>query len=571
MSLNRYGGGSSGAAADLADHLNDTVDAHDASAISFAPTGTVAATTVQAAIAEVSADVSDILDGTTLTGPLVLPDGSAAAPSLRIGDEQNGLYSQAANQLGMTLNGVLRYSFVGETDYRVLGIGSAPTQWGGAITPVNVLELGDASALMATTAQLYAMQNVKYNSSYNLVYRANGAASYINLSNSQINFYVAPSGTAGNTATFTNPLQVAESAVSVTGTLAVNSNNISADNGLGFRNRIINGACLVNQRLAGTISLGAAFSFSADRWSAYEETDGTATFQISTATPPAGFAKFQRYTVTSADATLAATQRALIQYIIEGSDVADLDWGLSTAKTITLSFYVRSSVAGAYSGNLSNSAANRCYPFSYTIDAANTWERKTVTIAGDTSGTWLTDNGIGVRIRFTLGSGSSLVGTAGAWGASFVDGVTGTTNLMATNGATFDMTGLQFEVGSVATPFERRAFVDELVRCQRYYEKSYDYATAPAAVTASGSVYLARYNASASDYGTVYYKVNKRAAVHPTMYSPSTGASGNIRNLSAGADAATSANNPGEWCGSFTFTAAAGAPYAYHWVTSAEL
>ena len=510
MSLNRYGGGSSGAAADLADHLNDTVDAHDASAISFAPTGTVAATTVQAAIAEVSADVSDILDGTTLTGPLVLPDGSAAAPPLRIGDEQNGLYSPAANQLAMSLNGVLRYSFVGETDYRVLGIGSSPTQWGGSITPVNVLELGDASALMATTAQLYAMQNVKYNSSYALVYRANGAASYINLSNSQINFYVAPSGTAGNTATFTNPLRVAESAVTVTGTLAVNGDNISAVSGMGFRNRIINGDMRIDQRYAGAATAvpHGSSAYILDRWLGFENGTGAATIQrLATGTPPTGFSHYMQWKVTTAD-TAAAAEYYAFRQAIEGVNVVDFAFGSASAKTITLSFQVRSSLTGTFSGALQNSGSTRSYPFTFTISSANTWETKSVTIAGDQSGTWLTDTGVGLYVAFDMGSGSDYLGTAGAWAAANKFGVTGQTAVMGTLNATFDITGVQLEAGSVATPFERRPYSTELALCLRYYE-----------TVSYPNTYVSSQLAAAF-YTTIWFKEKKRAT--PTITLPSS-------------------------------------------------
>jgi hypothetical protein len=159
----------------------------------------------------------------------------------------------------------------------------------------------------------------------------------------------------------------------------------------------------------------------------------------------------------------------LIQQNIEGFNVADLDWGTANAKTVTLSFWVRSSLTGTFGGSTLNSAANRSYPFSYTISSANTWEQKTITIAGDTTGTWLTNNGIGIGVRFGLGSGSTFSGTVNVWQAGNIGQPTGSVSVVGTNGATWYITGVQLEVGTSATPFERRLYGQELINCQRYY------------------------------------------------------------------------------------------------------
>jgi hypothetical protein len=192
--------------------------------------------------------------------------------------------------------------------------------------------------------------------------------------------------------------------------------------------------------------------------------------QQSSATPPSGFTNFLRITTTTADASPAAGSAYFVSSNIEGLNLQDLQLGAATAKTITISFWIRSSLTGSFSGSISNSADNRSYPFSYTISAANTWEQKTVTIAGDTTGTWLTDTGIGMRFRLDLGSGSTFRGTAGAWAAASIVGVTSAVRVISTLSATFDITGVQLEIGSAATPFEVRDYATELVRCQRYYE-----------------------------------------------------------------------------------------------------
>jgi hypothetical protein len=225
----------------------------------------------------------------------------------------------------------------------------------------------------------------------------------------------------------------------------------------------------IDQRNAGASVTPTSLAYTVDRWAAAEQTDGSITVQRST-TAPAGFANSLLVTVTSADASLGATQYAVIDQPIEGTNVDDLAWGTASAKTVTLSFWVRSSVTGTFGGSIQNSAQDRSYPFSYTISSANTWEQKSITIAGDTSGTWLTTTGTGLAVWFSLAAGSTYSGTSGAWGGALYFAPTSATNLLATNGATFYITGVQLETGSVATPFERRSYGQELALAQRYYQ-----------------------------------------------------------------------------------------------------
>jgi hypothetical protein len=243
-----------------------------------------------------------------------------------------------------------------------------------------------------------------------------------------------------------------------------------------LKNRIINGDMRIDQRNAGasvTIN-SAAYTFAVDRWSGYgESADGVFTLQRST-TAPTGFTNSLLATVTTADASIGANQLYIVEQFIEGFNVADLNFGTANAKTITISFWVRSSVTGTFSGSIADTNYTRSYPFTYTISSANTFEYKTVTIAGDTTGTWNTDNGIGMRLYFDLGSGSSTKGTAGAWTGSGTVGATGSTNLITTSAATWYITGVQLEQNTSATPFERRLYNQELANCQRYFYAIYN-------------------------------------------------------------------------------------------------
>jgi hypothetical protein len=239
----------------------------------------------------------------------------------------------------------------------------------------------------------------------------------------------------------------------------------------GFRNRIINGAMVIDQRNAGASGTGNS-NYTVDRWQYYGSQASKVTWQqnAGSVTPPAGFTNYLGVTSSSAYSILTGDYFG-IQQGIEGYNVADLNWGTANAKTITLSFWVRSSLTGTFGGALNNSGSSRSYPFTYTISAANTWEQKSVTIAGDTSGTWLTTNGAGLTVNFGLGMGTTFSGTAGVWASANYVSATGATSVVGTNGATFYITGVQLEVGSTATSFDYRPYTTELQLCQRYYAK----------------------------------------------------------------------------------------------------
>jgi hypothetical protein len=240
-----------------------------------------------------------------------------------------------------------------------------------------------------------------------------------------------------------------------------------------LKNRIINGDMRIDQRNAGaSVAITTSDNYITDRFYSGVAANSKLTGQqnAGSVTPPTGFVNYLGMNVAaSANVTVGASETYFIAQNIEGLNTSDLAWGTANAATITLSFWVRSSLTGTFGGSLRNSAANRSYPFTYTITTANTWEQKSITITGDTSGTWLTTNGIGIRLIFGLGVGSSLSGTAGAWAAANYVSATGAVKLIETNSATWYITGVQLEIGTSATPFERRLYNQELANCQRYY------------------------------------------------------------------------------------------------------
>jgi hypothetical protein len=254
----------------------------------------------------------------------------------------------------------------------------------------------------------------------------------------------------------------------VIGTSVVGS-NLGAGNASIMKNRIINGAMVISQYNGTSSVTPTAAAYTLDRWQAIITQASKFSVQqnAGSVTPPAGFKNYLG--VTSLAATsLGATDYYTISQKIEGFNTADLAWGSADAKTVTVSFWVRSSLTGTFGFVLRNAAGNRVYPASYTISSANTWEQKSVTIAGDTTGTWATDNTIGIELDFGLGVGSTYSNTAGTWTTGGI-GTTGAVSVVGTNAATWYLTGVQLEVGSSATGFEYRQYQQELALCQRYY------------------------------------------------------------------------------------------------------
>jgi hypothetical protein len=237
----------------------------------------------------------------------------------------------------------------------------------------------------------------------------------------------------------------------------------------GMRNRIINGAMTIDQRNNGGAVTPSNAQYTLDRWdSQLTQSSKYSVQQDSSANTVAGFSNSLKVTSLSSYSITSSDIFNIFQNI-EGLNCTDLNWGTANAKTVTLSFWVRSSLTGTFGGSIQNNGVDRSYPFSYTILAADTWEQKFIVIPGDTTGTWLTTNAVGIRVWFGLGVVASYSGTAGAWTSGDKRSATGATSVVGTNGATWYITGVQFEAGSTPTPFEFRQYGTELALCQRYY------------------------------------------------------------------------------------------------------
>ena len=251
----------------------------------------------------------------------------------------------------------------------------------------------------------------------------------------------------------------------------IRTNNRTLDGNQGRRNILYNGAMIIWQR-------GTSFadpsdgSYLCDRFFAFNNNDGAITFSQSTDVPSGqGFKYSLKGDVTTADTSIAASQYVSIDQNIEGQNVVSLDWGSSAAKYITISFWIKSNLTGTYCYSIRNSALDRAFIKEFTIDTADTWEHKTITIQGDTSGTWLTTNGIGQRHQISFAMGSTFQGTADSWQTTNVVATSNQENILSSTDNEFYLTGWKVEEGTTATPFKHETYGETLAKCQRYFYK----------------------------------------------------------------------------------------------------
>lgn len=291
----------------------------------------------------------------------------------------------------------------------------------------------------------------------------------------------------------------------VSGAIQVNGNDavvfgtqgITQGTPLSFRNKIINGKMEIAQRGTSFPAI-AALTYTLDRY--FVAFGGAAVATVSQQTDVPSSNEFQnslRVSITTADASIAASDFGVLSQHIEGYNVRDL-----IGRDFTLSFRVRSSKTGIHCVAVRNSVNDRSYVMEYTVNAANTWETKTVTVPGGliTAGTWNWTNGVGLNVNWVLAAGTTRQTTAGAWQTGDFIATANQVNCLDTVGNIFAITGVQLEAGSIATPFEHRPYGTELALCQRYYE-------------------IGRYGqAGYSSWGTTFnrpFVVGKRAT--PTM------------------------------------------------------
>jgi hypothetical protein len=255
-------------------------------------------------------------------------------------------------------------------------------------------------------------------------------------------------------------------------TYAKLDSNLQAD--IQGRNRIINGSMVVDQRNAGaSVTPATTYQYTLDRWEFTVTQSSKLTTQrnAGSVTPPVGFSNYLGVT-SSSSYSINSTDRFNISQYIEGFNVADLNWGSANAKSVTLSFWVYSSLTGTFGGSVvAQSGSPQYYPFSYTIPTANTWTQIIVTVTGNTSVAINTTTSAGIILQFGLGVGSTYSGTAGAWSSTEYRSATGATSVVGTSGATFYITGVQLEEGTTATSFEREIYSETFAKCQRYFQK----------------------------------------------------------------------------------------------------
>jgi len=311
--------------------------------------------------------------------------------------------------------------------------------------------------------------------------------------------------------------------------------------GNSFRNRIINGDMRIDQWNGGnSISVPTATSqiFPVDRWRCQNLGGSSTTFTAQRVTDaPSGFINSLKITTATSGAVNAADSKHM-WIPLEGTTVADFAFGTADAKTITLSFWVKSSITGDFGGSISNDGATRSYNFLYNISTANTWQYKTVTIPGDTTGTWNKDLSAGMRVNFNIGSGSNYIKAAGSWGTGADRGATGQVSLLATSGATWQITGVQLEKAAAATSFEHRPITAEQQLCMRYFVSSY---------TTGGL--LGRHYSSTMAGNVVRLPIPMLSVpmrVQPTItwFHTSTGTAGQLRQFSSAATISVNTSYP---------------------------
>jgi hypothetical protein len=505
---------------------------------------------------------------------IAFENGTAGAPSIYFKDSgtDTGLYSPGADQVAITTGGTARLTASTTAVTSSLPVASPLGSVGSpSLTFTGDLDTGvyspGANQVAVATS---GVQRVNFNAATEVVFNEDGADVDFRIEgDTKANLFKVDAGT--------DAISI-DGAFSVTGDATVGS--LNGGPLAGTRNRIINGDMRIDQRNAGASVTVGTSGLVLDRWRHNISQSNKFSVQqnAGSVTPPAGFTNYLGITSLSAY-SVTGNEFFSTEQIIEGFNVADLDWGTANAKPATLSFWVRSSLTGTFGGSIATTkTAVWVMPFTYSIASANTWTYVTINIPAATStGGTNNDNTDGVYVRFGLGAaGTSAGGTAGTWtsAGNFLQPA-GTVSVVGTNGATFYITGVQLEAGSVATPFERRSYGQELALCQRYYQKSFPDGTAPAQnIGGTGAVYCQAHAANSPASVQVVFPVQMRTTPSTFTTYNTSAANANWRNLTASSDitlALQSTSATGAFITSNTQVMAQYAVAAVHYSASAEL
>ena len=425
-----------------------------------------------------------------------------------------------------------------------------------------------ASSVTATEIADGSITNVKIVSVANTKISGNIVSSQItSVANTQISGNIISSQIASVNGSVITANTIANSAIQ---TGAVENYMNAAGLGFGMRNRIINGAMAINQRgWSGNITTGNEYTL--DRFIGVVSVSNKFSVSQSTSIYPSGF-NFSLLATSQSAYTVGAAEQFILKHSIEAYNTNDLAWGTASASAVTLSFRVYSSLTGTFGGAVFNSNGSRSYPFTYSIPTANTWTTISITIAGDTSGTWAGTNGVGISVSWGLGVGSTYSGTAGAWAGTYYASATGATSVVGTNGATFYITGVQLEKGSTATSFDYRPYGTEFMLCQRYAQifKGSD-------GQGSGYVRIGQGNAQSTSSGNALVTPPVRFRANPTVTTSGSlcvydGAAVTATSGGATIDTATAPNSVMlSWSGASGLTLARTYQYLFNNDTAAYL
>jgi hypothetical protein len=443
----------------------------------LAGSNTIVGSTIYGPIAGANTISASTIYGQLAGSNTIAGSSLTLGTALSVANGGTGLTSTSAN-----------FVFAGPTT----GAAAAPT-WR-ALVAADVPVAGSLSTTYASGQILYGQASGVPASTSTFIYSTTGSGSIgIGTASATSNLYVTGNSYISNSVTTSN----------------VYANAYWSSTPFYFRNRLINADFFIDQRNNASAVTPTVTTNVIDRWKFNMNTGETGRVQcgenLGSVPSPTGFTSYYGMKVTTT-ATVNAADYYNLSQTIEGTNTIDFGWGTSWAKAVTISFWVQASASGTYGCFVRNNGTfSNSYTFTYTVNSINTWEYKTVTIPGPTAGVWTTSQTVGVELGFVIGNGTTYQTAPGSWANGNFTGPSGTlVNMVGTLNSTLYITGVQFEIGSVATSFERRLYSDELRLCQRYYE-----------------ILIARlggYNTTGANLrGSVYFRMQKRQIGSPGL------------------------------------------------------